>query len=184
MRRNEILAKFKTLRFCVFWPKNWDDIGFTEHPIWVNSLGFGYYSDDEPCNFAVIKNISDRNIRDLKQKIIAHEISIEDLKSTPFSAIDTYADDDYMEGVMQDFLLLPDHVNGCVYCGEDFDGWRFFTSEEELTEAFDKIDDFNGGEAWKDMNDEALIRWHDRIFDKTLDFILPLTVGITKNTYD
>lgn len=180
MRRNEILAKLRSLRFCVFWPENWDDIVFTERPIWINSLGFGYYSDDEPCNYVVIKNISNRDIRDLKHKINSHEISIEEIKHTPFSAVNTYADDAYLKDVIQDFLSLPDNVNSCVYCGEDFDGWHFFSSEEELIEAFDKKDNFGGGESWEEMNDEMLSLWYDRIFGKIkLEVELPMTISIT-----
>ena len=69
MTREEQLTKLQSLRFCVFWPDNWEDIGFTERPIWVNSWGYGYYPCDEPCNFLVIDNINDDDIKVLKDKL-------------------------------------------------------------------------------------------------------------------
>lgn len=48
MTTSEMLQQLRRLRYCVLWPGNWKDIGFTERPIWVNNEGYGYYMDDEP----------------------------------------------------------------------------------------------------------------------------------------
>lgn len=58
MTREEMLVDFGKLRFCVLWPGNWEDIGFTERPIWISSEGYGYYFDDEPCLFTLVENVA------------------------------------------------------------------------------------------------------------------------------
>ena len=44
MSKDEMLNKLSHLRYCVLWPGDWEDVGFTERPIWVNHKGYGYYS--------------------------------------------------------------------------------------------------------------------------------------------
>lgn len=184
MKRSEMITQLKALRFSVLWPENWKDIGFTERPIWINAHGFGYYSDDEPCNFVIIEGITDKDIADLKRKIHEGNVSINEIKSSPFGAVNVFDDDEYMEEIVNDFLFLPDHVDQNVFCGNTFDGWCFFSSEEELIDAFDKGDKFWGGEAWENMNDEELSRWYERVFGNSkLDLLLPMTLEITR-THD
>ena len=48
MTREEMLKELHSLDCRIFWPKKWDDIGFTESQIWVNSKGYGYFYSDEP----------------------------------------------------------------------------------------------------------------------------------------
>lgn len=43
MDSKKILDVFSKLRYCVLWPGNWDDIGFTERPIWLNCEGYGFF---------------------------------------------------------------------------------------------------------------------------------------------
>ena len=68
-----------------------------------------------------------------------------------------------------------------MFCGEGFEGWQFYSSEEELIEAFDKADDFWGGESWIDMDDNMLSLWYERVFSGIITgFELPITLDITK----
>lgn len=177
--RNEILSKFALLRYCVLWPdENWDDIGFTERPIWINSSGFGYYLCDEPCAFVEIGHISDTQINNLKNKIECNQLSFDEFIKTPLNAIVSSGflnNDDYDVSAFTAFLDLPDHIVGSVFCGETVEGWRFFSSEIEMINEFDKGDAFNGGEYWSDLGDEQLLVWHSRIFEEQPDLILPLT---------
>ena len=181
MTREEMLKKLHGLRFCVFWDGGWEDIGFTERPIWINSYGYGYYSCDEPCSFAIIDGVSDDDIKNLKQKISDSTLSVEEFKSSPFNSINDYDDEEYLESVMNDFIRLPDHTTGQIFCGEDFDGWNFYSTEEELIEAFDKKDDFFGGEAWDEMDDTHLEVWYERISNyEDLYIEFPMTLSVFK----
>ena len=76
---------------------------------------------------------------------------------------------------------MPDRIDGKLFCGEGFDGWQFYSSEEELIEDFDKNDKFWGGEAWIEMDDDLLSMWYERIFSGIItNFELPINLDITK----
>ena len=84
---------------------------------------------------------------------------------TPFKLIfGEHVDDECLEYNLESLINLPDHTNSAIYSGERDDGWFFTNSEEELITAFDKKDDFWGGEAWEEMSIETLTAWYDFIF--------------------
>lgn len=181
MNREEMLAAFGKLRFCVLWPGNWEDIGFTERPIWINSEGYGYYFDDEPCLFTLIENVAPETVSLIKQKAATGNLSVEDVLSTPFSELNTWDDEEYWEWHLGDFVNLPESSSGIVFCGDGDGGWFFFSTEEELITAFEKdSSDYNFGEKWADLDDALLEQWYMRIFSPGVDFELPMTLDITK----
>ena len=67
MTRDEMLNKLHALKFCIFWPGDWEDLGYTERPIWASSVGYGYYACDEPCLFKKIENVPNDVVRDIKE---------------------------------------------------------------------------------------------------------------------
>ena len=125
MTREEKLSKLQSLRFCVFWPGRWEDIGFTERPIWINSFGYGYYSDDEPCSFLVIENINEDIVKEVKERLDKGILTDEWLNNTPFKSLNIFEDEEYFDSILDSFEELPDHVNGKLFCGQIFEGWLF-----------------------------------------------------------
>lgn len=83
MSRDEMLNKLSHLRYCVLWPGDWEDVGFTERPIWVNHKGYGYYSCDVPCSFMQIENLTEQYINCVRQKLSDGTLTVEDLKGSP-----------------------------------------------------------------------------------------------------
>ena len=181
MTRTEILNKLTSLRYCVLWPGAWNDIEFTERPIWINHEGYGYYATDEPCIFSTINGISPATIFGIKEKIADSELTLEDIKNTPL--IDIFEiDKDNINDYIAEISKLLDSFEDCIYCGADIDGWSFFGTEEELIQAFSKDStDYYFGVKWIDMDDTLLHTWHERLFVESQDFCLPLTLDILRS---
>lgn len=180
MKRDDILEKLCKLRFCVLWPGNWKDVGFTERPIWVNAEGYGYYYDDEPCLFCVVEDVTPDVYAMLKNKAECGELTADDIKNTPFAELNNWDDDEYWKWHLDDFAYLPDKINGTIFCGETEDGWAFFSSEEELIAAFEKnSNDYNFGSKWEELDDHLLEEWYKRIFSPDQSFDLPMTLTIS-----
>ena len=179
MDRDSMLNMFSKLRYCVLWPGAWDDIGFTERPIWVCREGYGYFFDDEPCSFSIIERVTQDQVRRLKEKLADGLLTVADNEGSPFECINVFDDTDYLAARLVDFAGLPDEFSDCIYCGEDADGWVFFNSEAALIDAFSKDSEhYNFGEKWVDMDDEHLTVWYERLFVEKLDLCLPLTLDI------
>lgn len=180
MTRTEIINKLSALRFCVLWPGGWDDIGFTERPIWINHEGYGYYFDDEPCSFAIINGLDPAAVCVIKDKLKSGELAYSDIKDTPLDEFFEMDEDSFMD-YAQELANLPDSFDCCIYCGADLDGWSFYSTEEELIAAFSKdSSNYNFGVKWVDMDDALLQVWHDRLFTETPVFCLPLELNILK----
>ena len=178
MTRIEIINKLSALRYCVLWPDRWDDIGFTERPIWVNHEGYGYYFDDEPCRFTTIVGLAPTDVRVIKDKLARGELTYGDIQDTPLVEF-FEMDEDNFEDYIPEFANLPDSFDSCIYCGADFDGWSFYSTEEELIQAFSKdSSNYNFGVKWVDMDDNLLQAWHDRLFVESPEFCLPLELNI------
>lgn len=179
MDRNSILNLFSKLRYCVLWPGTWNDIGFTERPIWVCREGYGYFFDDEPCSFATIRGVTQAQVKELKEKLARGLLTVSDIEGSPFGSLNLFCDSEYFSARLEDFAGLPDSFSDCIYCAEGVDGWAFFNSEAALVDAIAKDGkDFNFGAKWVDMDDECLKVWYKRLFIEQLDLCLPMTIGI------
>ena len=178
MTRTEIIDKLASLRYCVLWPGGWDDVGFTERPIWVNHEGYGYYFDDEPCDFTIINGLTPAEVSAIKEKLARRELTLDDIRDTPLVDFLELGEDS-LEDCAPELAKLPDSFEDCIYCGADIDGWSFFSTEEELIQAFSKdSSDYNFGIKWVDMDDALLLTWYNRLFVEPQDFCLPLALGI------
>lgn len=182
MTRERILTILSRLRYCVLWPGDWKDIGFTERPIWVNHEGFGWYFDDEPCFFSVIEGVSIEYVKELKEKIKDGRFTREDIKETPFAEVfleKYYMEDNSLEEFVKLLDSLPSSFTEEIYCGEDINaGCLFYASEEELIQNFAKDSSGNFGDRWTDMEDTLLQEWYRRLFVEKPDVCLPLTMGL------
>ena len=185
MKNDEILEKLRGLRFCIFWPPSeWEDIGFTERPIWINHKGYGYIGEDdysEPCSSMQIDGIPEKDLHIIKEKMKDGSISIKDIESTSLIRLnDLYRDndDDFMHLLLQNNLeTLPSYPVEKLYCERTDDGWIFFDSEENLI-AWNEDEfctDAYFGETWESLNDLMLKIWYERIFREKHDMVLPLS---------
>ena len=179
MDRNSILDIFSRLRYCVLWPGDWDDIGFTERPIWVCDEGYGYFYDDEPCSFVIIEDVTQAQVKEIKEKLAQGVLTIDDIEGSPFESINLFDDAEYLEAYLEDFAALPDSFSDCIYGGLGLDGWMFFGSEEALIDTFAKNSaDYNFGEKWTEMDDALLKEWYERLFVEQPDLCLPITLNV------
>lgn len=51
MTRDAMLKKFESLEYMTIEPGHWEDVGFTERPIWINNIGWGGFGCDAPSCF-------------------------------------------------------------------------------------------------------------------------------------
>ena len=175
MTKKEMLKKLSGLRYNLIWPdSSWEDVGFTERPIWINNKGWGYISCDEPCDFGEIEAISDDKWKNIREKLQKNKLKLIDLKETSLEQlfIDYYEyydeEDDIDENdgytglnsKLKSLLSLPNQLGEHIYWADTFDGFDFFISEEEMYKSIDYRDcDQN----WKDLDDKMLAVWIERI---------------------
>ncbi len=182
MSREEMLNKLSRLRYCVLWPGDWEDVGFTERPIWVNQKGFGYYSCDVPCSFMHIENMTKEFIDCVRQKQSDGTLTVEDIKGSPLEnspfAYNTFVDEEPLVSFLDDLAASPISNKETFFCGEDVDGWCFFDTEEDLIQAFEM--DYCDS-AWDEMDEDELSEWCTRLFEEEQDYVLPLQLGIIKD---
>lgn len=181
MTREKMLEKLHRLRYCVLWPGNWEDIGFTERPIWINSDGYGYYSDDEPCRFLELQNLTDDFVKQVSERLSSGKFTLEDIKGSPLDApsLEPYIDDEeWLASFLNEYTKSNLHNEKRVFCGEDFEGWSFFKTEEDLIQAFAK--DYDYGAFWDEMDEDKLSKWYTRLFEEEQYYELPLQLGIVE----
>ena len=179
MKKKDILDKLQRLRFCILWPGNWEDVGFTERPIWINSDGFGYCSCDEPCCFFELHNCTDAFVKQIKEKLSEGELTQDDLKGSPLDvpALDFYYNEEWLESFLDEYSKSTAYNCDRVFCGEGFDCWYFFETEEDLIQEFERLH-YDCFEAWENMSYSQLSAWNERLFKNTPYFELPLNLSI------
>ena len=168
MSREELLKWLHNLPFNYIWPSSdWDDIGFTERPIWINSKGYGYLACDDPSEVcwegSGVPLEKWSSIRDKlsKGKLLYSDIqgtSLVDLMSEiVWEALELDSNiNDYLEGL----LGLPDKELNTLYAMNSWDGWGFFSTEEEFKNAYER--DWCDI-AWDELKDDDLLEWHRRL---------------------
>lgn len=169
MTREEMLHKLSTVKFeYIDPPSEWDDIGFTERPIWVNAYGYGYLSCDDPSdNCWDGQGIEQEKWKNIRKKLAEGTLQFEDVRDTSLKELldivsygEFYEDADpceYLEGLLD----LPDDCIEHIYCMDSLDGWNYYSTEEEFNEAYERNEyDY----AWEELTDEALVSWINRLF--------------------
>ena len=183
MTREEMLNELHRLKFCIIWPGNWEDIGFTERPIWVSSVGYGYYACDEPCRFEKIDNIPNDVVKDVKKVVEIgdkYNCDVEDLTSkiienSNLKGMFADLEIDEIEWQLQFIASIPNSDEKTWFCGEGFDDWVFCKTEQELIDCFEKdASDGYFGESWDNLSDQMLAEWIDRLFNNSPDYVLPI----------
>lgn len=168
MSREDMLQALGNVPFAFIDPQSeWEDMGFTERPIWVNAKGYGYIMCDEPCSTLIVDGVPFEKWQIILSKISNGTLQKEDIKDTSVSDLfeevtHGYFDDDEDSicDVLSGLVQLPWKPIDHIYGVETFDGWEFFSTEEAFKKAYER----DWAEVlWEDLDDSLLIEWIDRL---------------------
>ena len=143
MTRESMLNILSQVSFNVLWPDDsWEDLDFTESPIWINNKGYGYYACDEPNVYYRVSRIPDDKWKQIRQKLTEGTLSSDDLKGT--SLANTYFSEWLDEpGACERFsslLELPERLENDFYCAEIYaDEVGAFLTTEKLAVALSEV---------------------------------------------
>lgn len=168
MTRTEMLHALSCVPFALIDPlSEWEDIGFTERPIWVNSKGYGYIMCDEPCSSCEVDGVPLEKWKTIRQKLADGSLKLEDIEGTSLSDLlveITHGyfdkDEDDLCEVLGGLAELPSEQLECIYGVESDEGWQFFSTQEEFNEAHER--DW-ADVTWEELDDEMLAEWLDRL---------------------
>ena len=166
MTRGSMLNILSQVSFNVLWPDDsWEDLDFTESPIWINNKGYGYYACDEPNVYYRVSRIPDDKWKQIRQKLTEGTLSSDDLKGT--SLANTYFSEWLDEpGACERFsslLELPERLENDFYCAEIYaDEVGAFLTAEKLAVALSEVHD-NYAVRWEELSDDMLSVWVKRI---------------------
>ena len=169
MTREEMLNKLATLNFKYIDPSSeWEDIGFTERPIWINSKGYGYLACDDPSdNYYECPGIEQEKWNSIRTKLAEGTLQYDDIDGT--SAVDLldivssgdFDEDKNLCDYLMKLLTLPENAIEKIYCIQDYDDWVYFSSEGEFKKAYERDEvDY----AWDELDEEILVQWINRLF--------------------
>lgn len=165
--RQEMLDKLHSTEFELIDPlSSWEDIGFTEREIWVNSKGYGYIMCDEPTYRGEALGVEKEKWISIRKKLKDKTLTLEDIEGTSLAELleeisfgEHYEDDelcDYLEGLLE----LPETQLDFIFFLQTFDGWEFFDSEEARDNMLER--DWCDYE-WEELSDEMLAVWIERL---------------------
>lgn len=174
MSREELLDWLHSLSFNYIEPESsWEDIGFTERPIWVNSKGYGYLACDDPSDACWIgEGIEQKKWSSIRDRLLKRELSYSDIQGTSlvdllnvmtwFLPYIKFKSSDNITEYLQDLLTLPEKAVLNIYGMADFAGWLFFDSEIEFKRKYERdwCDII-----WDELQDDELLEWHRRLID-------------------
>ena len=168
MTREKKLDILSNIKFELIDPlSEWEDIGFTEREIWVNSKGYGYISCDEPTAWCEVPKINEYQWNNIIKKLSNSSLQMSDIEGTSIENIIeelsyNEIDDDNLCDYLQGLLGLSNRKIDSIYCMDSIDGWQFFATEAEFKKAFERDDcDY----AWTDLDDDTLECWINRLTD-------------------
>jgi len=171
MTRDEMLDKLKKIDFEYLWTgSNLEDlIGFTEQPIWLNKMGYGYFSCDEANQIEAVESVPSDKWLLIREKIANGSISYSDIRGTSLEHIfefeDTFVEEDYKK-----LLELPEQMGNFIYCYSTFEGLEFFDNENSALEFFRR--DYCEVE-WDSLCDEELKSWISCLEDEDFEYDSP-----------
>ncbi len=77
------IKKLSGLHYNLIWPDSaWEEVGFTERPLWINNKGWGYIAEDEPCDLGEIEAISEDKWKIIKEKLQNKMFKYKDIENT------------------------------------------------------------------------------------------------------
>ena len=164
-----MLKALEKLPFALIWPGNWEDIGFTERPIWVNAKGYGYIMCDEPCSSLNVEGLPLAKWFEIRSKLVEGSLQVSDIEGTSLEELlnevthGFFDEDDDLCEALKGLSLLPDEKIDQIWGVETFDGWEFFSTEESFKKAYER--DW-ADERWENLPDDILSEWIDRLCEE------------------
>ena len=168
MTREEMLKELHSLNCRIFWPGAWDDIGFTEHQMWVNSKGYGYFYCDEPNTIYKARCIPAEKWKAIRSAISNDMLTSEDIAGTSLADMCFFEDEEsFSNEWVKQLLSLPEKLGAFYYCAATVDGPCYFSTEKELLNFLkrDWCDTY-----WEDLDDETLALWITRLHKGALEW--------------
>lgn len=166
MTRKEMLEYLDQVSFNVLWPDDsWDDLGFTESPIWIDNKGYGYYSCDEPNLYYKASCIPNDKWKQIRQKLAEGSLSLDDVKGTSLANMYFFEwlDEPGFCERFSSLLELPETLANDFYLAEVCaDEVGTFATVEEMAAAIHEVHD-NYFKKWKELSDDMLGVWVERI---------------------
>lgn len=170
MNRQEMLDILHSVKFeLIDPPSSWEDIGFTEREIWVNSQGYGYIMCDEPTYRGDVLGVDKEKWTIIRNKLKERTLAFEDIEGTSLvELLDTisfgeYCEDDDLCDYLEGLLELPEAQLDAIFFLQTFDGWEFFDSEEVRDNMLERDGcDYE----WDELSDEMLAEWINRLLDE------------------
>lgn len=173
MTRIEMLQTLCRVPFALLDPlSEWEDVGFTERPIWVNSKGYGYIMCDEPCSSCEVRGVPLEKWKTIHCKLVEGSLCLEDIEGTSLVELldeitlsDFDEEEDNLCEILSGLRSLPAEQTDRIWGIETFDGWQFFTTEAAFKKAYERDwCDY----AWNELSDEILHQWIERLTDEGL----------------
>lgn len=171
MVREEMLSKLRTIEFKYIDPlSEWEEIGFTERPIWVNSKGYGYLSCDDPSDIFWEGMIPD-NWCALRKKLSEGLLSMSDIAGTSLGELlqtitcEDFSEEFVVSEILDELLKFPEDFRGKLFVMNSSEGWYYFTSEDEFREAYER--DWCDV-SWEELDDKDLVCWIERLFNTAI----------------
>ncbi len=167
MTRKKMLDALGKLKFALIWPGNWEDVGFTEREIWVNSIGFGNIMSDEPTQYWKGPGLGKEKWSEVKEKIGSKSLTYNDIDGTSLVEMLNVIYSEY-DSFGNSFQLCEDLSNLAktnyperyFYALAMPEGTLYFGNEKEFKNAYERN---WADKAWKDMDDAILCEWIKRL---------------------
>lgn len=165
-----MLLLLKHIHFNVLWPEHsWEDIGFSESPIWIDGLGYGYYSCDQPNIYYKAARIPNGKWKQIRQKLADRTLMPEDLADTSLSKMYFCENtEEFSCDYILSLLALPEIMEDYYYCADGYGEARFFRTKEDMAIAI-RNECGNHETLWKELPDERLKIWVERLCDGKYD---------------
>ena len=167
MTRKEMLAILGKLKFALIWPGNWEDVGFTEHEIWVNSIWYGYIMCDEPTQCWKGPGLGKEKWSEVKEKIDSKSLTYNDIDGTSlvemlnaiYSGYNGFENSTQLCEDLSD-LAMTNYPERYFYALAMPERTLYFETDKEFKTAYERdwVD-----EAWEDMDDAILCEWIKRL---------------------
>ena len=174
MTREEMIALLSKVQYSIIW-EGASNVGWTEHQLWVNGKGFGYFMCDEPTQSWEGPGVGTEKWALIKEKILNGTIvygdikgtSIEDMLDALWLGAYNFEDEDELSFSLAG-LAKTDFPAGYFYAMETVDGTHYFGTKGAFQSAYER--DWCD-ESWELMEDEFLEEWIDVLRKENL--ILP-----------
>ena len=170
MNREELLNWLHSLTFNYIDPSSdWEDIGYTERPIWINSKGYGFLACDDPSEvYWEGEGVPQEKWAYIRGRLSRGELIFSDIKETSLIELlgeiswESFDLEDNVNECLEGLISLPEKQLNHIYAMNTWNGWHFFATEEEFKRSYER--DWCDI-TWDELPDDELLEWYRRLTD-------------------